>query len=274
MNQNSRPRFSAKFYIGLGLILLMAGMGVFASFVTSDSATAMDLSLRYEAPSSGHLFGRDQNGSDVLAQVAYGARISLRVAFTVVFISAIIGLLIGSLAGYVGGWVDQMTMRFLDMFYAFPGFLLALSLVAVLGPSISNLIFAMCVTGWTGYARLVRGEILHLKQREYVVGARALGAKPLRLLVQHIWPNLFGILVVQMTFGMSGTIITESGLSFLGLGAPPTVPTWGSLLNSGRRILTEAPHVSLFPGLAILILVLGFNLVGDSLRDWLNPRKT
>lgn len=269
-----RSIFSAKFYVGLGLILFMAFMAIFAGLIADQSPTAMDLSARYESPSALHLFGRDQNGADVLAQVAYGARISLRVAFTVVFISAIIGLIIGSVAGYVGGWVDQVVMRFLDMFYAFPGFLLALSLVAVLGPSITNLIFAMCVTGWTGYARLVRGEILHLKQREYVLGAFALGAKPLRLLVRHIWPNLFGILVVQMTFGMSGTIITESGLSFLGLGAPPTVPTWGSLLNSGRRILTEAPHVSLFPGLAILILVLGFNLVGDSLRDWLNPRKT
>lgn len=271
---NKRRKFSGKLYFGLALILSMACLGIFAGFITSYSPTAMDLAARYEAPSMSHLFGLDQNGTDVFAQVAYGARISLRVAFTVVFISAVIGLLVGSLAGYVGGWVDQITMRFLDMFYAFPGFLLALSLVAVLGPSISNLIFAMCVTGWTGYARLVRGEILHLKQREYVVGAQALGANPVRLLVRHIWPNLLGILVVQMTFGMSGTIITESGLSFLGLGAPPTVPTWGSLLNSGRRILTEAPHVSLFPGLAILTLVLGFNLVGDSLRDWLNPRKT
>lgn len=269
-----RSVFSAKFYVGITLVLLMAFMGIFASLIADHNPNAMDLAARYETPSFEHLFGRDQNGADVLAQVAYGARISLRVAFTVVFISAIIGLIIGSIAGYVGGWIDQVVMRFLDMFYAFPGFLLALSLVAVLGPSISNLIFAMCVTGWTGYARLVRGEILHLKQREYVLGAFALGANPVRLLVRHIWPNLFGILVVQMTFGMSGTIITESGLSFLGLGAPPTIPTWGALLNSGRRILTEAPHVSLFPGLAILILVLGFNLVGDSLRDWLNPRKT
>lgn len=269
-----KKRLPKKFFVGIALIGIMALVAVFASSLASHEPNAMDLSARYSAPSSDHLFGRDQNGADVFAQVVHGARISLQVAFTVVFISAIIGLIIGSLAGYIGGWVDQIVMRFLDMFYAFPGFLLALSLVAVLGPSIRNLIFAMCVTGWTGYARLVRGEILHLKQREYVIGALAVGAKPLRLLTRHIWPNLFGILVVQMTFGMSGTIITESGLSFLGLGAPPTVPTWGSLLNSGRRILMEAPHVSLFPGLAILTLVLGFNLVGDSLRDWLNPRKT
>lgn len=254
------------------LVSTMVLLGLGADWLTSQSPTAMSLADRYAPPSGEHVFGLDQNGADVFSQVAYGARISLRVSLTVVFISATIGLLIGSIAGFSGGWVDQLVMRFLDVFYAFPGFLLALSLVAVLGPSIGNLIFAMCLTGWTGYARLVRGEVLHLKQREYVVGAMAIGAKPHRLLIHHIWPNLLGLLVVQMTFGMSGTIITESGLSFLGLGAPPTIPTWGSLLNSGRRILVEAPHVSLFPGLAILTLVLGFNLVGDSLRDWLSPR--
>jgi peptide/nickel transport system permease protein len=268
-----RKPLPKKFYVGMALIACMACAALFASALTSHQPTAMDLAARYLPPSSENFFGRDQNGADVFSQVLYGAQISLQVSFTVVFVSAIIGLIVGSIAGYIGGWVDQIVMRFLDMFYAFPGFLLALSLVAVLGPSIRNLIFAMCVTGWTGYARLVRGEILHLKQREYVVGAIAVGAQPMRLLTRHIWPNLFGILIVQMTFGMSGTIITESGLSFLGLGAPPTVPTWGSLLNSGRRILMEAPHVSLFPGLAILTLVLGFNLVGDSLRDWLSPRK-
>ncbi|HRK06204.1 MAG TPA: ABC transporter permease [Pseudobdellovibrionaceae bacterium] len=265
-------RLKPKFYIGIILILITSFLAVFAPQIAQHDPTAMDLSKRHESPTSENWMGRDQNGADVFAQVAYGARVSLRVAFTVVLLSAAIGLIIGSLAGYVGGWADNLIMRFLDMFYAFPGFLLALSLVAVLGPSIGNLIFAMCITGWTGFARLVRGEVLHLKNREYVTGATAAGAGPMRILTRHIWPNLFGILVVQMTFGMSGTIITESGLSFLGLGAPPTVPTWGQLLNSGRRILVEAPHVSLFPGLAILILVLGFNLVGDGLRDWLNPR--
>jgi peptide/nickel transport system permease protein len=194
------------------------------------------------------------------------------VSFTVVLLSALIGVLIGSLAGYTGGWVDLAMMRVLDMFYAFPGFLLALTFVALLGPSLENLIFAMCLTGWTGYARLTRGEVLHLKTRDYVIGAVALGASHSRVLFRHILPNLLGLLVVQMTFGMAGTIITESGLSFLGLGAPGNTPTWGALLNSGRRFLTEAPHISIFPGLAIVMLVLGFNLVGDSLRDHFNPR--
>lgn len=233
----------------------------------------MDLAQRFSVPSAEHPFGLDQNGSDVYSQVLHGARISLTVSFTVVALSALIGVLIGSLAGYKGGFFDLVVMRILDMFYAFPGFLLALTFVALLGPSIRNLILAMCVTGWTGYARLVRGEVLHLKTRDYVVGAMALGAPHTRILFRHILPNLLGLLAVQMTFGMAGTIITESGLSFLGLGAPSTTPTWGALLNSGRRFLTEAPHISLFPGLAILSLVLGFNLLGDGLRDHFNPKQ-
>ena len=226
-----------------------------------------------QPPSAEHPFGLDENGSDVMAKVVYGARVSLGVALAVVMISTILGVLIGSLAGYWGGAIDGFIMRFIDMIYAFPNFLLALALVAVLGPSIENVIIALCATGWAGYARLVRGEVLHLREREYVVAAKTLGASPARILSLHIWPNLVGPLVVNATFSMAGTIITESGLSFLGLGAPPTTPTWGALLNSGRKILIEAPHVSLFPGLAILILILGFNLFGDGLRDYLDPKK-
>ncbi|MCB0412672.1 MAG: ABC transporter permease, partial [Bdellovibrionales bacterium] len=190
-----------------------------------------------------------------------------------VTVSLILGLILGSLAGFWGGWMDLIIMRGIDMLYAFPNFLLALGLIAVLGPSIKNLIIAMCITSWTGFARLVRGEVLHLREREYVQSARALGAGVLRQLTTHIWPNLVGILLVQATFTMAATIIAESGLSFLGLGAPPETPTWGALLSSGRRILFEAPHVSLFPGLCIVLLVLGFNLFGDGLRDYLDPRR-
>ena len=164
-------------------------------------------------------------------------------------------------------------MRITDMFYAFPGFLIALSLVAVLGPSVFNLILAMCVTSWTGFARLVRGEVLHLKEREHVQSARAVGAGTFRIVILHIWPNLISLVVIQSTFAMAGTIISESGLSFLGLGVPSHTPTWGALLNSGRRVMTEAPHISLAPGLAIVFLVLGFNLLGDGLRDYLDPRR-
>jgi peptide/nickel transport system permease protein len=262
-----------KLWFGVALVLLIVIIAIFAPYIAMNDPNDMSLPDRYMPPTLQHPFGLDQNGSDVFSQVVYGARVSLLVAISVVTIGAILGLIIGSLAGFNGGWVDLILMRILDMMYAFPGFLLALAMVAVLGPSVRNLIFAMCVTSWTGFARLVRGEILHLKTRDYVVSARALGAGPTRVLVFHIWPNLLALVLVQASFALAGTIITESGLSFLGLGAPPTVPTWGSLLNAGRRVIIEAPHVSLFPGLAILTLVLGFNLCGDGLRLWLSPRK-
>lgn len=267
-----KKKLKPQLITGLVLIGLMAFLAIFAPILSQHDPFTMSLASRYQPPTLTHPFGLDQNGADVFSQVLYGARVSLSVAFSVVGVSVFLGLLVGSLSGYVGGRTDHIVMRFIDMLYAFPGFLLALSLVAVLGPSIRNLIIAMCVTGWTGYARLVRGEILHLKNRDYVLSAVSLGSGPIRILTRHIWPNLIGILVVQATFGMAGTILTESGLSFLGLGAPPSTPTWGSLLNTGRRWLIEAPHISLFPGLFILVLVFGFNLVGDGLRARLSPR--
>ena len=258
---------------GAVIISLIGVAALLAPLITQHDPQLMSLADRYAGPSLQHLFGRDQNGADVFAQVVYGARISLYVSITVVGVSVLVGLFIGSLAGYLGGRIDNFVMRIIDMIYAFPGFLLALSLVAVLGPSIHNLILAMCATSWTSYARLVRGEVMHLKNRDYVLSAEALGAPKLRILTKHIWPNLLGILLVQATFGMAGTILTESGLSFLGLGAPPSIPTWGSLLNTGRRWLIEAPHVSLFPGFAIVLLVFSFNLLGDGLRERLSPRQ-
>ncbi len=255
-----------RFKIGLTVICLIILAALFAPWLAPQDPNQMSLPDCYGKPSWSHPFGLDQNGSDVFSQIVFGARISLAVSLIVVSVSVAVGLILGSLAGYLGGWTDLVIMRFIDMIYAFPGFLLALTLVAVLGPSVRNLIFAMCLTSWTGYARMVRGEVLHLKNREYVLGAIALGARPSRLLIHHIWPNLFSLLIVQATFGISGAVLTESGLSFLGLGAPANVPTWGALLNSGRHVLVEAPHVSLFPGLAILALVLGFNFVGEGLR--------
>lgn len=231
------------------------------------------LDQKFLSPSSQALFGLDQNGADVFSQVLYGARTSLLISFSVVTISTLIGLLVGSWSAYRGGWRDILVSRLLDMIQAFPGFLLALALVAVMGPSARNLIFALCLTGWASYARLVRGEVLHLKEREYVKGAEASGAKRSRILVRHIWPNLFSLLAVQSTFGLAGVILAESGLSFLGLGLPPDTPTWGSLLNQGRRFLAEAPHISFFPGLALSLVVLSIQLCGDGLREWLNPKE-
>lgn len=268
---NKKSRFWLWF--GVTILVLITLASVAAPWLTNHDPTEMNLPLRFESPSLEHPFGLDENGSDVFAQVLYGSRVSLTVAFSVVIVSLLVGLSMGSLAGFLGGRVDQILMRFVDVLYAFPNFLLALVLVAVMGPSVGNLILAMCITSWTGFARLVRGEVLHLKQKEYVVTTKALGGGGFRQLILHIWPNLLGVVLVNATFALAGTIIAESGLSFLGLGAPVSTPTWGALLSSGRRFLFEAPHVSLFPGMMIVLLVLACNLAGDGLRDWLDPRQ-
>ena len=269
----SYTRSQILFAIGLSIILLTLAAAVFAPWIAPQDPELMSLKDYLQGPSLSHPLGLDENGSDVLAKLVYGARVSLGVAWSVILISGLTGLIVGSTAGYFGGWIEQVLMRIVDMVYAFPGFLLALALVAVLGPSLKNLILALCLTSWTGFARLVRGEVLHLRERDYVQSARAVGASHFRILVLHIWPNLFGLLIVQATFAMAGTIISESGLSFLGLGVPATTPTWGSLLNSGRRVLIDAPHVSFSAGFAIMFVVLGFNLLGDGLRDILDPRR-
>ena len=258
---------------GLVIVGLLTLLGVFAPWLAPHDPARMSLRDRLEAPSRTHPLGLDENGADILSRLLYGARVSLTVAWCVTIVAASVGLIVGSIAGYAGGWLDLTVMRVVDMFYAFPSFLLALALVAMLGPSMRNLIFALCLTAWTGFARLVRGEVLHLKEREHVLNARALGAGPARIVVRHVWPNLLGLVLVQCTFSMAGTVIAESGLSFLGLGVSPATPTWGALLNSGRRVLSEAPHVSFAPGFAIVLLVLGFNLLGDGLREKLDPRR-
>ncbi len=262
-----------KIISGTVIVLAIALVAVAAPYISPHDPSVMSLPDRLEPPSARHWLGLDENGSDILSKLIYGSRVSLVVAISVVSVSALIGLIIGSWAGYFGGWWEQIFMRITDIFYAFPGFLIALALVAVLGPSVSNLILAMSVTSWTSFARLVRGEVLHLKQREHVQSARAVGAGNLRIIIIHIWPNLLGLVLIQATFAMAGTIISESGLSFLGLGVPSNIPTWGSLLNSGRRVMTEAPMIALAPGIAIIVLVMGFNLLGDGLREHLDPRR-
>lgn len=259
--------------LGVAVVSLNVLIAIFAPWLAPQDPNIMSLPNSLQGPTLTHPLGLDENGCDVLAKIVYGARVSLGVAWTVILISTSIGLVYGSIAGYCGGWVEQIMMRFVDMVYAFPGFLLALSLIAMLGPSLTNLILALSLTSWTGFARLVRGEVLHLKEREYVQSARAMGASHVRIVAQHIWPNLFSLLIVQATFAMAATIVSEAGLSFLGLGVPPETPTWGSLLNSGRRVLLDAPHVSFSAGLAIIIVVLGFNLLGDGMRDFLDPRR-
>jgi peptide/nickel transport system permease protein len=230
-----------------------------------------DLPLRLEGPSPVHWFGLDELGRDIFARLLEGARISLLVGVVVVGISASLGTLLGSIAGYYGGLVDEIVSRISDVLMAFPGLLLAIAVVAVLGPSLTNVVLALALIGWVGYARLVRGQVLRVRELEYVQAARALGAAVPRILVRHIVPATLPALTVQATLGMGGAILSEAALSFLGLGVQPPTPSWGTMLNYGRAHLLDAPHLTIVPGLAIAVLVLGFNFLGDGLRDALDP---
>ncbi len=233
---------------------------------------AIDLTHVLAPPSCGHWLGCDALGRDILARVLWGARLSLAVSTTVVLLSLATGGIVGGAAALAGGRVDSVVMRLVDVVLAFPGFLLALALAAILGPGIVDLVVALTAMGWTGYARLVRGEVLSLREREYVEAARALGASPGRLLLRHMLPGLAGPLAVQATFGVGGIIIAEAALSFLGLGALPPAPSWGNMLDTGRAFLLVAPHLTTAPGVAIATSVLGFNLFGDGLAQALGGR--
>ncbi|NOY44314.1 MAG: ABC transporter permease [Deltaproteobacteria bacterium] len=252
------------------LAVLVLG-AVLAPVLAPADPQTIDLDGTLEGPSRAHPLGQDRLGRDVLAGILYGGRVSLAVGFSVVGVSLVVGTGLGLWAGYRGGWVDEVLMRVVDILLAFPGILLAIALAGVLGPSLRNLIIALCAMGWVGFARLVRGEVLSLREREFVTAARVLGAGPVRIALSHLLPNLVGVLAVQATFGLAGTILAESTLSFLGLG-PQDVPTWGGLLSQGVDYLLFAPHLALFPGLAILVAVLGINVLGDVLRDRLDPR--
>ncbi len=233
---------------------------------------AMDLQGALEGPSAAHLLGQDDNGADILSRLLSGARISLLVGLATVAVSASVGVSIGLVAGTWGGWVEQALMRLVDVLLAFPGLLLAIALAAVLGPGLVNVVVALSALGWTGYARLVRGQVLTVKGLDYVLAAQSLGMGNLRIMRAHILPNILGPVWVQASFGIAGAILAEASLSFLGLGVPAGTPSWGAMLADGKAVLLEAPHVALFPGLCIMAVVLGFNLLGDALSDWLDPK--
>ncbi len=225
-------------------------------------------------PTRQNLLGRDDLGRDVLSRIVHGARISMRVGVTVVLISALIGTLIGAVSGFYGGWIDRFLSGFLfNVFMSFPSLLLAIAMVAFLGPSLNNLILALSVIGWVGYARLIRGQVLKVREYDFVTAARALGASDARLILRHILPNAIQPLIVQASLGMAGAVLSEASLSFLGLGVPPPTPSWGAMLNDARSFLTIAPHLLLFPGIAVMLTVLAFNFVGDGLREWLDPKQ-
>jgi peptide/nickel transport system permease protein len=234
--------------------------------------SAQELARRLEAPSLAHPLGLDELGRDILARLLQGARISLMVGVAVVSVSSAAGMLFGSIAGYFGGRVDDLISRVIDVLMAFPGILLAIALVAVLGPSLVNVVLALSVIGWVGYARLVRGQALRAREFEFVQAARACGASSARIVLRHILPTAIPAVVVQATLGMAGAIIAEAALSFLGLGVQPPTPSWGTMLDAGRAHLFDAPHLTIFPGLAIATLVLGFNFLGDGLRDRVDPK--
>ena len=256
-----------------GLIVLLAiGAAVLGPILTPYDPAAQDLARRLEGPSLAHPFGLDELGRDILARVFAGARISLLVGLAVVGVSSIVGMFLGSIAGYFGGRVDDVVSRVVDVLMAFPGILLAIALVAVLGPSLVNVVLALSVIGWVGYARLVRGQALRAREFEFVQAARALGAGSPRIVLRHVLPTAIPAVVVQATLGMAGAIIAEAALSFLGLGVQPPTPSWGTMLDAGRSHLFDAPHLTVFPGLAIALLVLGFNFLGDGLRDRVDPK--
>jgi len=258
--------------VGLAIVLVAVFAAAFGPSLTPHEPSAQTLAQRLEPPSGAHPFGLDELGRDILSRLVSGARISLFVGLAVVSVSSLVGMLLGSVAGYFGGAVDDVISRTIDILMAFPGILLAIALVAVLGPSLTNVILALCVIGWVGYARLVRGQALRARELEYVQAARALGAGSARIILRHVLPTAFPSVIVQATLGMAGAIIAEASLSFLGLGVQPPTPSWGTMLDAGRSHLFDAPHLTIFPGLAIATLVMGFNFLGDGLRDRIDPK--
>lgn len=258
--------------LGAALVALVVAAALLAPWIAPVHPAAQDLPRRLEGPSLRHPFGLDELGRDILSRILVGARVSLFVGFVVVAVSAAAGTLVGAAAGYFGGRIDLAISRLIDVLMAFPGILLAIALVAVLGPSLANVVLALVAIGWVGYARLVRGQVLRVRELEYVLAARALGAGVVRTLARHVLPAALPAVTVQATLGMAGVMLSEAALSFLGLGVQPPTPSWGTMINGGRGHLLDAPHLTLFPGLALAVVVLGFNFLGDGLRDALDPR--
>lgn len=253
------------------LVLLVAA--ILGPTIAPRPVTAMELERRLEAPSLAHPLGLDELGRDVLSRLLAGARVSVTVGLVVVGIAGTLGTLLGVAAGAAGGRWDAALMRAIDVFLAFPGILLAIALVAVLGPALSHVVLALAAIGWVGYARLARGQVLQLREQEYVLAARAAGVGTARLVLRHLLPNVLPLTVVQASLGLAGAILAEASLSFLGLGIQPPTPSWGAMINAGRGHLLDAPHVTLFPGLAILFSVMSLNFLGDALVDRLDPRR-
>ena len=262
-------------FTGVALLLFFVLMALFAPLLARHDPAQLNLGQRLQPPNGQHWFGTDELGRDVFARTLFGARVSLAVAVTVVTLSLMAGLLLGTLAGFYGGWLDiAINLYLTNAFLALPGVLLAVAFVAFLGPSLPNLIVALALSGWVNYARLVRAQVMAMKEREFVAAARSLGSRNSRLILRHILPNIVQPIIVQAAVGMAAAVLAEATLSFLGLGVQPPTATWGAMLNDARSHLFESPYLIAFPSAAVALLVLAFNLVGDGLRDWLDPRHT
>ena len=259
--------------VGFAAALALFLAAALASWIAPADPAAQNLPERLEAPSRAHWMGTDELGRDILSRALNGARVSLLVAVSVVSGCGLTGLAIGMLAGYAGGWFDRfVNILLINAFLSFPGILLAIAFAAFLGPGIGKVIFALVITGWAGYARLARAQVLKVKELEFILAARSLGASHGRILLRHLLPNILQPILIQATIGMAGAILAESTLSFLGLGVLAPIPSWGSMLNDARSHLFDAPHMVIFPALAVMTAVLAFNLLGDAWRDWLDPR--
>jgi peptide/nickel transport system permease protein len=259
--------------IGGILVLLVFTLSICAPIVSPYNPSTIDIKNILVGPSSSHLLGTDDLGRDVLSRMLWGGRISLQVGFVAVGIATLIGILLGSLAGYYGGWLDSIIMRSVDIMLSIPTIFLVLAVIAILEPSIMNIMIVIGLTSWMEPARLIRAEFISLKEREFVIAARAMGALDSRIIMRHVLPNGLSPILVSATMGIGGAILIESALSFLGLGVQPPTPSWGSLLSSGKDNIEIAWWLSAFPGLAILITVLGYNLLGEGIRDALDPRQ-
>jgi peptide/nickel transport system permease protein len=259
--------------VGFLIVIALTIVAIFGPWLAPYDPAAQRLPDRLEGLSWNHPFGNDELGRDILSRILLGTRVSMRVGATVVLLSVIVGVLIGGFAGYIGGKFDTfVTAMVINSLMAFPGSLLAIALVAFLGPGLDRLILALTIVSWVGYARLARGQVLKVKTLEFVEGARALGASSPRIFITHILPNIIQPVVIQASIGMAVAILLEASLSFLGLGIAPPTPSWGSMLNDARSHLFDAPHMVIFPSIALVMTVLSFNFLGDALRDWLDPR--
>jgi len=270
--------FGSKFYknklmlSGAVIVLVLLIVSLLAPWLAPYDPGQIDLTHVLAAPSAGHLLGTDQLGRDVLSRMIWGARISLKVGFVATGLAILIGAMLGAVAGYYGGWIDSVIMRLVDIMLCFPTFFLILAVIAFLEPSIWNIMAIIGLTGWMGVTRLVRADFISLKERDFVKAAKAIGAGDLRIIFLHILPNAMASILVAATLGIAGAILTESALSFLGIGVQPPTPSWGNILTAGKDNIDIAWWLSLYPGLAILVTVVGYNLLGEGIRDFLDPR--